>query len=73
MGPLVSEVQYKKVMGYIESGKQEGAILLTGGKKPAGTTRGYFLEPTVFCNVKPNMRIWKEEIFGPVLSVSYIF
>lgn len=57
-------------MRYIELGKKEGATLLCGGKRPAGLTKGYFVEPTVFTNVKEYMTIWKEEIFGPVLSVT---
>eukprot|EP00027_Filamoeba_sp_ATCC50430_P003947 CAMPEP_0168557106 /NCGR_PEP_ID=MMETSP0413-20121227/9240_1 /TAXON_ID=136452 /ORGANISM="Filamoeba nolandi, Strain NC-AS-23-1" /LENGTH=509 /DNA_ID=CAMNT_0008588099 /DNA_START=54 /DNA_END=1583 /DNA_ORIENTATION=- len=69
MGPLVSEAQWKKVLGYVEKGKKEGATLLTGGKRPDNLKTGYFLEPTVFVNVNENMSIWKEEIFGPVLSV----
>jgi len=69
MGPLISETQHKKVLGFVQSGIEQGATLLTGGKKPSGLNKGYFLEPTVFYNVKPDMRIWKEEIFGPVLSV----
>lgn len=49
-------------------GHDDGATLLTGGKRPPSCPHGYFIEPTVFVNVKPHMRIWKEEIFGPVLS-----
>ena len=52
-----------------QAGKDEGATLLTGGKRPAHLAKGYFLEPTVFTDVKPDMRICCEEIFGPVLSV----
>eukprot|EP01118_Nematostelium_gracile_P006438 TRINITY_DN2075_c0_g1_i2.p1 TRINITY_DN2075_c0_g1~~TRINITY_DN2075_c0_g1_i2.p1 ORF type:complete len:500 (-),score=161.66 TRINITY_DN2075_c0_g1_i2:89-1588(-) len=69
MGPLVNSAQYKRVFDYIEKGKKEGATLLCGGKKPVNATSGYFVEPTVFINVTPEMSIWKEEIFGPVLSV----
>jgi betaine-aldehyde dehydrogenase len=64
MGCLVSEQQYNKVMGYIESGKQEGARLVCGGRKPEGA-----LYETVFDGVTMEMRIAREEIFGPVLSV----
>ncbi|GLI64465.1 hypothetical protein VaNZ11_007737 [Volvox africanus] len=73
LGPLVSEGQYHKVLSYIEAGKADGASLLTGGCRP-GTpaigTAGYFVAPTVFTGVTPSMRIWREEIFGPVLSVA---
>lgn len=70
LGPLVSEAQYQKVLAFVESGKAEGALLLTGGRRPPRLPRGYFLEPTVFTDVTPSMRIWNEEIFGPVLSVA---
>ncbi|KAI8466083.1 MAG: betaine aldehyde dehydrogenase [Monoraphidium minutum] len=70
LGPVVSEVQYKRVMSYVQAGLDDGATLLTGGKRPAVAPRGFFIEPTVFVGVRPHMRIWKEEIFGPVLSVA---
>lgn len=66
-GPQVDDVQFDKVMGYIESGKQEGAKLLHGGNRVGD--RGYFIEPTVFGDVKDDMKIAQEEIFGPVLSI----
>lgn len=71
MGPLVNEGQQETVMKYIEIGKKEGAKLLIGGDPLSGGkyARGWFFEPTVFIDVKPNMRIAQEEIFGPVLSV----
>ncbi|AOV16533.1 aldehyde dehydrogenase [Acidihalobacter aeolianus] len=69
LGPLVSETQYQRVLGYIDIGLAEGATLLTGGRRPAGLEQGYFLEPTVFVDVRREMRIWREEIFGPVLAV----
>jgi acyl-CoA reductase-like NAD-dependent aldehyde dehydrogenase len=71
MGPINNRAQYEKVMYYIEAGKEDGARLMTGGKRPEGKQfeRGYWLEPTVFAGVKPDMRIAREEIFGPVLSV----
>uniref|UniRef100_A0A7R9YSN9 Aldehyde dehydrogenase domain-containing protein n=1 Tax=Chlamydomonas euryale TaxID=1486919 RepID=A0A7R9YSN9_9CHLO len=69
MGALISEAQYRKVLGYIEAGKQEGATLLTGGGRPEHLPAGFFVQPTVFTNVTPSMRVWREEIFGPVLSV----
>lgn len=69
MGPVVSDTHYKKVMSFIEAGKEAGATLLTGGDRPAGLDAGYFIAPTVFSDVTPGMTIWTEEIFGPVLSV----
>jgi len=71
MGPLVSRAQFDKVMGYIESARAEGARLVTGGKRPADPklAKGFFIEPTVFADVTPAMRIAREEIFGPVLAV----
>ncbi|MFQ5851839.1 MAG: aldehyde dehydrogenase family protein [Candidatus Binatia bacterium] len=71
MGCLVSEEQYQKVIGYIGYGKEEGARLVAGGKRPEGEVfkKGCFLQPTVFDGVKMSMRIAREEIFGPVLSV----
>ncbi|MGQ0505864.1 MAG: aldehyde dehydrogenase family protein [Myxococcaceae bacterium] len=69
MGPLVSEAHRAKVEEYIRIGKDEGAKLVCGGKRPADLSKGYFLEPTIFDDVKPSMRIAREEIFGPVLSV----
>lgn len=71
MGPLNSVGQYRKVMSYIESGREEGARLTTGGSRPEGEAfrKGYWVRPTVFAEVDPKMRIWREEIFGPVLSV----
>ncbi|KAF2730298.1 aldehyde dehydrogenase [Polyplosphaeria fusca] len=69
-GPQNNKLQYDKILQYIESGKQEGATVKTGGKKVEGTDGGYFIEPTVFTNVKPDMKIMREEIFGPVVCVS---
>ncbi len=71
MGPLVSESQRKRVMGYVEAGLKEGAKLLVGGKPPKDERLkdGYFFEPTVFTSVSSDMKIVREEIFGPVLSV----
>lgn len=69
MGPLVNARQYETVTGYIRKGEAEGATLFCGGKRPPGLNRGYFIEPTIFTGVTPEMAIWKEEIFGPVLSV----
>ncbi|MCB7129096.1 MAG: aldehyde dehydrogenase family protein [Candidatus Brocadiales bacterium] len=66
MGALVSQVQFDKVMGYIEAGKEEGAELCCGGE--ALKSNGYFIKPTIFDNVKGTMKIAREEIFGPVVS-----
>jgi aldehyde dehydrogenase (NAD+) len=66
-GPQVSQEQFDRVMGYIESGKSCGANLLTGGGRVG--KQGYFIEPTVFTDVKDDYKIAQEEIFGPVLSV----
>jgi phenylacetaldehyde dehydrogenase len=66
MGPMVSETQRNRVCGYLEAGKQEGARALTGGKAREGS--GYFVEPTVFVDTRPNMKIVREEIFGPVVT-----
>lgn len=67
MGPLISAGQRARVMGYIESGLAEGATLLTGGDTP--DSPGFFVNPTVFVDARPDMRIVREEIFGPVLTV----
>jgi aldehyde dehydrogenase (NAD+)/betaine-aldehyde dehydrogenase len=71
MGPVNSKVQYEKDLGYIEKGREDGGNLVFGGHRPDGAefARGYWLEPTVFADVVPGMRIYEEEIFGPVLSV----
>lgn len=71
MGPVVSEIQMNKVLDYIEIGKKEGATLLVGGNRIVdnGLENGYFIEPTIFVDTKPDMRIVQEEIFGPVLVV----
>ena len=69
LGPLTLERQRERVESYIRIGREEGAKLLTGGGRPAGLDRGWFLEPTLFDGVERSMRIAQEEIFGPVLSV----
>lgn len=71
VGCLISREQYEKVMTYIEAGRREGARLLWGGGPPGDPMlrRGYFVEPTVFDDVRPEMRIAQEEIFGPVMAV----
>ena len=70
VGPMVSQKQYERVESYIRKGIEEGAEVLVGGEgHPAGLEAGYFVKPTVFVNVKNDMTIAQEEIFGPVLSV----
>jgi betaine-aldehyde dehydrogenase len=69
LGPLVAERQRDRVEGYIAKGTAEGARITTGGGRPSGLDRGWFVEPTVFADVTNSMTIAKEEIFGPVLSV----
>jgi alpha-ketoglutaric semialdehyde dehydrogenase len=71
MGPLISEIQRNRVESYVQIGKQEGARLLCGGHSLTGAPydRGYFFPPTIFAEVERNMRIAREEIFGPVVSV----
>src|SRR6516225_1385424 len=70
MGPLVSAVQRDRVVGYIEKGIAEGARLVTGGPTPPdGLSKGFFVRPTVFSDVTPDMAIVREEIFGPVLVI----
>ena len=70
MGPVAGKKQYETVLGYIESGLAEGARLVAGGmERPSGLERGFFIGPTVFAGVTNSMRIAREEIFGPVLSM----
>jgi acyl-CoA reductase-like NAD-dependent aldehyde dehydrogenase len=70
LGPLVSDVQRERVRSYIRQGQEEGAKLVAGGADPPeGLERGYFVRPTVFSEVTPEMRIAQEEIFGPVLAI----
>ncbi|MNM81276.1 3-succinoylsemialdehyde-pyridine dehydrogenase [compost metagenome] len=70
IGPVISAVQRHRVQGYIRKGLEEGAELVVGGPDaPAGLDKGYFVRPTVFANVTPDMAIAREEIFGPVLSI----
>ncbi|RDB27442.1 Aldehyde dehydrogenase [Hypsizygus marmoreus] len=66
-GPQVSQTQFERVMGYIESGKSEGATIHIGGARQGSA--GYFIQPTIFTDVKPDMKIVNEEIFGPVACV----
>ena len=67
MGPVINEASMKTILGYIDHGKKEGR-LVAGGKRAAG--EGYFIEPTVIADIKPDARIFQEEIFGPVLAVT---
>lgn len=70
LGPLVSQAQWDRVQGYIQKGIDEGAKLIAGGTgKPEGAEKGFFVKPTVFSEVTPDMTIAQEEIFGPVLSI----
>ena len=70
LGPLISAEQHARVTGYIAEGIREGATLaLGGGRGPVTGSGGYYVEPTIFTGVRPEMRIAQEEIFGPVLSV----
>ncbi|RBY82414.1 aldehyde dehydrogenase [Geodermatophilus sp. TF02-6] len=72
MGPLINARQHERVLEYVRIGQEEGADLVLGGGRPAGDRyeRGFFVEPTLFDNVDPAMRIHREEIFGPVLGVT---
>jgi aldehyde dehydrogenase (NAD+) len=72
MGPVINQRQLEKILRYIELGISEGARLVTGGKRRSdgALAHGWFIEPTIFADVTPSMRIWREEIFGPVLSVA---
>ena len=70
LGPVVSEAQWNKIQRLIQAGIDEGATLVTGGPgRPDGLARGYYVRPTVFANVRNDMTIAREEIFGPVLSI----
>jgi aldehyde dehydrogenase (NAD+) len=70
MGPVVNKLQFDRVQEYIKIGIEEGATVRVGGVgRPEGLEQGYFVKPTIFSNVTPNMRIAQEEIFGPVLAV----
>jgi len=67
-GPQVSQLQYDRIMNYIKIGKEEGAKIETGGERHGD--KGYFIQPTIFSNVSPDMKIMQEEIFGPVCSIA---
>lgn len=70
VGPLVSARQRDRVLDYIRIGREQGARLTVGGGKPQGFDRGYFVAPTVFADVTPDMQIFQEEIFGPVITIT---
>ncbi|PNY28939.1 Aldehyde dehydrogenase [Tolypocladium capitatum] len=67
-GPQVSQLQFDRIMSYVESGKKEGAIVEIGGERHGD--KGYFIQPTIFSNVRSDMKIMQEEIFGPVCAIS---
>ncbi|TIC89788.1 Aldehyde dehydrogenase [Colletotrichum higginsianum] len=71
-GPQITKAQYDKILGYIQAGKDEGASLVTGGVpyKNVGDGKGFFIEPTVFSDVKKDMRIFQEEVFGPFVAIT---
>ena len=71
MGPVINESQFKKILDYIGAGKKEGARLILGGRPytEGECAKGFFIEPTIFMDVDPEMRIAQEEIFGPVVCV----
>ncbi|MEM8796558.1 MAG: aldehyde dehydrogenase family protein [Pseudomonadota bacterium] len=71
LGPLVSESQFNRVQAFIDSGVYENARLVTGGSgRPDGFSEGYFVKPTIFADARPDMAIFREEIFGPVLTIA---
>lgn len=70
-GPQVTKAQYDRVLDYIEAGKNEGAVLAAGGEAYKDVNgKGFFIQPTIFTGVKDNMRIYKEEVFGPFVVIS---
>ncbi|KAK3333983.1 aldehyde dehydrogenase domain-containing protein [Cercophora scortea] len=68
-GPQVTKAQYERVLGYIKIGKEEGATVMLGGEPAPQQGKGFFIAPTVFTNVKPSMKIYREEIFGPCVAI----
>ena len=70
MGALIHPDHYERVMSYVQAGLDEGARLVAGGRRPAHLPAGNYLAPTVFADVRPEMRIFREEIFGPVVCVT---
>jgi aldehyde dehydrogenase (NAD+) len=69
VGPIINKVQLERIERYVKIGKEEGATLILGGNTVDPGLPGYFFEPTIFTDVRPDMRIAQEEIFGPVLSI----
>ena len=69
LGPIVSEAQMNKILGYMDLAKEEGGKLVTGGKRVESDTEGYYLAPTIFTNTKNDMRVNREEVFGPMTCV----
>lgn len=72
MGPAVDDKQLRQNLSYVQIGKEEGGRLVTGGNRPSGLEHGFFIEPTVFSDVRPDARLFREEVFGPVLAVTKI-
>lgn len=70
LGPVVSKIQYEKVMAAMDAGKATDACLVTGGGRPKGMDQGYYIEPTIFADVPLDAAIWCEEIFGPVVCIN---
>ncbi|MFK2826419.1 CoA-acylating methylmalonate-semialdehyde dehydrogenase [Bacillus sp. B190/17] len=69
LGPVIREAHKERTIGYIDSGVEEGAVLIRDGRREGEHERGYFIGPTIFDHVKTNMKIWQDEIFAPVLSI----
>lgn len=69
-GPQISKAQQEKVLAYAKIGTEEGATLVTGGETPPNRSEGWFVEPTIFSDVKPNMRVFQEEVFGPFVAIT---
>lgn len=70
LGPVVSQAQYDKILGHVAKAEEEGATVLTGGKRPAHLEKGYFIAPTVVTGVTRDHSLWRTEVFGPVLAVA---
>jgi aldehyde dehydrogenase (NAD+) len=72
-GPQVTKTQYERVLGYVQTGKDEGATLISGGEAFTNgptSNKGFFITPTIFTGVKPNMKIYREEVFGPFVVIA---
>ncbi|MDP2119135.1 MAG: aldehyde dehydrogenase family protein [Hoeflea sp.] len=70
LGPIVAKSQYDKILGFLDRAKTSGARIVTGGGRPKGFDKGYYIAPTVYADVPLDAEIWREEIFGPVVSVN---